>query len=87
MKTMDDLPDEILLIIFSKLNLRNISKAGGTCRKWRCLSMDVKTIQCIAKREFDYQEWMKQDFCPQKENLCYAKILGRFLLNGMIGWN
>ena len=54
------------LDVFSKLNLCNISKAGGTCRKWRCLSMDVKTIQCIAKREFDYQEWMKQDFCPQK---------------------
>ena len=49
--------------------------------------MDVKTIQCIAKREFDYQEWVSEDFYPQKENLCYAKILGRFLLNGMKGWN
>ena len=49
--------------------------------------MDVKTIQCIAKREFDYQEWVRQDFYPQKENLCHAKILGRFLLNGMNEWN
>ena len=80
---IEDIPDEILLIIFSKLDLRSITRAGGTCRRWRNLSKDGKTIQYIAKHAFDYQEWIQHDFLPKADNIYLAKILGIFSLNGM----
>ena len=83
MRTIEDLPEEILLLIFSKLNLCNIIRAGETCRKWRNLSMDVKTLQCIAKRAFDCKEWLKNDFYPNKEHIYHAQLLGIFPLSGM----
>ena len=78
MGTIEDLPDEVLLIIFSKLDLRSITRAGGTCRRWRNLSKDGKAIQCIAKHEFDYQEWIKHDFLPKQDYIYSAQILGIF---------
>ena len=85
MKTIEDLPDEILLIILSKLNLWNITRVGGTCRRWRNLSVDVKTIHYIAKRGFDCKKWVEKDFHPQQEDIYHAKILGTLPLKGMNG--
>ena len=45
--------------------------------------MDVKTLQCIAKRGFDCKEWVKKDFYPNKEHIYHAQLLGIFRLNGM----
>ena len=87
MKTIEDLPDEILLIIFSKLDLRSITRAGGTCRRWRHPSKDGKTIQYIAKHAFDYQEWIQHDFLPKQDDIYLAKILGIFSLNGEINFS
>ena len=45
--------------------------------------MDVKTLQCIAKRAFDCKEWVKNDFYPNKEQIYHAQLLGIFPLSGM----
>ena len=55
MKTMENLPHEILILIFSFLNHRDLVSIGSLCKKLKMVSQDVTLWK--TGRELRRQSW------------------------------
>ena len=62
-------------MVLSKLGLRDVTRAGRVCKKWRELLSDKKIMRDIAKRDFDPQKWEDKQFYPGEEFIRLVVIL------------
>ena len=69
------LPNEVMAMVLSKLGLRDVTRAGRVCKKWRELLSDKKIMRDIAKRDFDPQKWEDKQFNPGEEFIRLVVIL------------
>jgi probable HAF family extracellular repeat protein len=61
--SIEDLPDEIHLIIFSFLKQKDIPSAAGTCRRWQIFMDDNQLWKEYARRA---RIILKEDFFPER---------------------
>ena len=72
---INDLPNEILLKIFLRLEYGDIISVGSVCRQWLVLSEDDILLHKIAKRDFCSLTWSCQEFFPSGEAIHHATML------------
>ena len=72
---INDLPNEILLKIFLRLEYGDIISAGSVCRQWQVLSEDDVLLHKIAHRDFCSLTWSCQEFFPSGEAIHHATML------------
>ena len=72
MATIEILPREVLLQIFSLLPYSDLVSVGRTCKHWHGLGKDYALLQMIVKREFS---WSDGDYYPTRKEIGYAVFL------------
>ena len=72
MATIEILPREVLLQIFSLLPYSDLVSIGRTCKHWHSLGKDYDLLQMIVKREFS---WCDGDYYPTRREIGYAVFL------------
>ena len=75
MTSILSLPNEVMAMVLSKLGLRDVTRAGRVCKKWRELLSDKKIMRDIANRDFDPQKWEDKQFYPDEEFIRLVLIL------------
>ena len=72
MATIEILPREVLLQIFSLLPYSDLVSIWRTCKHWHSLGKDYDLLQMIVKREFS---WCDGDYYPTRREIGYAVFL------------
>ena len=76
MTTIDLLPREVLLQIFSLLGYRDLISVRRTCKLWHRLSQDDILLQNIGRKHLNTETWSEDDVCPSREEIGLAVFLG-----------
>lgn len=62
MSACDDLPDELLHSIFSRLDPLSIVNAAATCKRWRTIIASSQSLQRSKAKEFNLNDDSDDDF-------------------------